>query len=95
MINSKVKKHKEGVGEKFSLYTVIILILLIVYTVLLLIPLIWAMYTSLKPADEFWDNILLPSSSPTLVNYSNALRLFYLRDPFNNVRQIYMGEMFL
>ena len=95
MINSKVKIHIEGVGEKFSLYAVIILILLIVYTVLLLIPLIWAMYTSLKPADEFWDNILLPSSSPTLVNYSNALRLFYLRDPFNNVRQIYMGEMFL
>lgn len=69
----KIKKKNT---IKFSVFSVIMLGALVFYTLVLLIPLFWALITSFKSSGEFVDNIFWLPKKIEWRNYVNAFEKF-------------------
>ena len=100
VIKSSVKKSnksgRNGLGKKFGPYTIILLIVLVVYAISLLLPLIWAFFNSFKTIAEFSD---FPIGFPkiwSLENYKIAFTEFNVKVQTTSYsRFVYLPEMFL
>lgn len=78
--------------RKIPVFAIVLLVILIIYALSLIVPMIWAIYTSLK--DEFsWaaDKILPDFEWMTLDNYKAAYEAF--KWPIEGGEYVYFGEM--
>lgn len=89
------KKNK--IKQTWSIITVIILIVLIIYTILLFVPLIWAFMTSFKDdITDFRNNIFGLPKVWKFENYPIAFFNFYVQvEDGAGYRNVYMPEQFL
>jgi len=58
--------------SKLPIFAVVLLVILLIYFLSLLLPLIWAIYTSFKDTIEFQIDKVWPSFTITFENYINA-----------------------
>lgn len=80
------------ITRKVPIFAIVLLVILIIYALSLIIPMIWAIYTSLK--DEFsWaaDKILPDFEWATLSNYTAAYEAF--KWPIEGGQYVYFGKM--
>lgn len=78
--------------RRIPVFAIVLLVILIIYALSLIVPMIWAIYTSLK--DEFsWaaDKILPDFEWMTLDNYKAAYEAF--KWPIEGGEYVYFGEM--
>lgn len=89
MNNKKIKSN-------FSAFFLIIMIVLIVYTVVLLVPLMWAIITSFKSRADFVENTFGFPKEFFWKNYTNAFEYFFvsIRTAFGT-REVYLFEMLM
>ena len=89
MNNKKIKSN-------FSAFFLIIMIVLIVYTVVLLVPLMWAIITSFKSRADFVENTFGFPKEFLWENYTNAFEYFFvsIRTAFGT-REVYLFEMLM
>ena len=78
------------------IFKVSVMVIMIVYAISLLVPLVWMLYTSIKPIDEF---LLYPFQLPTkfsLANYAEVLDKFNYTVTVANVGTVVygIGDMF-
>lgn len=85
--------------QKFSIATAIIFAFLIIYVILLILPFLWMLITSVKSDWDFMDNKFgFPSSKFgwQWSNYTAVFENFFVTYNGETYRQkFYMGEMFL
>ena len=87
---------KNRMKRKWSPLTVVILICLILYAVLLFLPLLWALISSLKADIDFRNNLFGLPRNWMFSNYSDAMTGFYVPvETGNTFRNVYMTEQFL
>ena len=90
------KGIKEGKRTKMNVFSVILFVVLILYTISLFVPFFWGLMSSFK--DRF-DFVLNPFGFPKkwmFSNYSNASEFFYTTvEDGAGYRKAYFGEMFL
>lgn len=90
-------KKKNKIKQTWSIITVIILIVLILYTILLFVPFIWAFITSFKDdITDFRNNIFGLPKVWKFENYPIAFFNFYVQvEDGAGYRNVYMPEQFL
>ena len=84
------KIFKKGI----SIFSIVIFTILLLYVVSLVVPLIWALLTSLKGKLEFYSNPFGLPKKWLWKNYVTAVKNF--TSPYNKggvVRTVYIGEM--
>ncbi len=88
-------KNKRGFSPGSVIFKSVGVILLIVYTILILVPLFWALSVSLKSLDGFVTNPLLPNEFK-ISNYKEAFKLLYVNVYYDNGTsdKIYMAGLF-
>ena len=89
MNNKKIKSN-------FSVFFLIIMIVLIVYTVVLLVPLMWAILTSFKSRADFVENTFGFPKEFLWENYTNAFEYFFVSVKTSfGMREVYLFEMLM
>lgn len=91
----KIRKNKdEGIKESKSLFAITGVIILVIYTVSLLLPLSWAMISSLKTRIDFHLNPLGLPAQYMFTNYFNAYKELYITiESGRGTREVYLFEM--
>lgn len=90
-------KRKKSCVRQFSVLGKVSLVFLIIYTLVLLFPLLWAILNTFKFQDDFVSNVLgFPSKEFgwTFKNYGTAFREFYMAVGVEK-KKVYMESMFL
>lgn len=80
MMFSRSKKHKSSIKEPFNWLALVLFVFLLLYTLSLLFPVLWALLTSFKSPMEydFMGNRTGWPTSFTFDNYGIAYRNFYV-----------------
>lgn len=91
-----MKSFSKKLNKSFNLFSIIGLVLLLLYTISLLIPIAWAVMTSFKTRLEFIDNPFSLPQKFNLSNYTTAFdRLFVTIEAGRGSRKVYLEELFL
>lgn len=79
--------------RKIPVFAIVLLVILIIYSLSLIVPLIWAIYTSLKDPFDYTFDKIWPSKLEmmTFENYFSAYEAF--KWPIEGGEYVYFGEM--
>lgn len=68
----KIKMHEHFVRPASKVFCITMFVLLVIYTISLLVPLIWMIFTAMKSYTEYYDNPFLWPSKWTFANFAGA-----------------------
>lgn len=89
-------KEKLKIKKSWSVLEVIVLAILVIYAVLLVVPTLWGLMSSVKTDYDFRHNILKLPEEWKFDNYLTSFFGFYVEVQRNGVQtKVYMPEMFL
>lgn len=91
-----MEKIKNKLQQTKSVFTVLALCALIIYVLVLLVPLFWALLTSLKSRADFVENVFGFPKEFVWTNYSDAFEYFFvsISTPYGP-QEIYLVEMLI
>lgn len=88
-----MKKNK--IKQKYTPLIIVLFVLLILYVIVLIFPLLWAIVSSLKADIDFRNNLFGLPKKWLFTNYSDAFLGFYVPvEAGNTFRNVYMFEQF-
>ena len=96
MRNKKSRSTILKQRKPINIAMLILFLILFLYTLFLVFPLCWGLWTSFKTNIEYSDNKLWFPSKFTFKNYKNAFKYFYIPVIKGGVqRKVYLEEMLL
>lgn len=89
--------EKEKRINAFTVFKIVMCVLLLVYSISLFVPILWGISASLKKTAEFRLNAFGIPQSPTLENYLQAFELLYIDVPKSAgvIVRVRLAQMFL
>ncbi|GHV00714.1 sugar ABC transporter permease [Clostridia bacterium] len=87
---------KRKIWKVNNIVFVLLFAVLLVYVLLILLPLVWGLYTSLKTREGFVRDVLWPAWPPTFNNYVSAFSNFQIKVAgLQGTKVFYIYDMFL